>query len=195
MIRIGLTGNIASGKSIVQKYLEQKNISVIDADAICHDLLMNDSKTIEEVKKAFANYDILDGEKLAKKKIAEIIYSDLKKKKSLEEIIHPKIKEKIEDFLESKKHEKIAVVAVPLLFEAGMQSMFDKIIFVSASLKTRVERLMKRNNINEEFAIKMIKAQQPESEKLSSCDYIVKNEATIDNNYHQVDKILCEIMR
>ena len=51
-----------------------------------------------------------------------------------------------------------------------------------------------QNNINEEFAIKMIKAQQPESEKLSSCDYIVKNEATIDNTYHQVDKILCEIM-
>ena len=94
--------------------------------------------------------------------------------KYLESVIHPKIKE----FIENIKTEETVFVSVPQLFEAGMESLFDKIIFISAPVEVRLERLMKRNNLTKEEAMMRINAQMSEEEKIPRCDYVIVNKDT-----------------
>ena len=192
MIKYAITGNIASGKTAVENFLRQKGFNVIDTDKVAHDLLGNEA--LKSVIDAFGTGILADG-KPDRNKLAEIVFNDTEKRKVLENIIHPLVKEKILSFFEENKSEKAVFVAVPLLFEAGMENIFDKIILVVADDELRLERLMARNGLERNEALRRIKSQMSQFEKFEKSDYVFHNNGEIDNLKNQVDDFCRKILK
>ncbi len=191
MLKVGLTGNIASGKSIVQSYIEKKGIPVIDADWICHRLMDDNEEVIEKVKKLFEGKDIfLEDGRLGRHKIGLIVFSDPEKMEALEDILHPLVEKKILEFFEENEGEEIVVASVPLLFEENMQNLFDRTILVCADKKIRLQRLMTRRGYPLEHAIERINAQVSQEEKRNLADFIIENNNNLIELETQIEKTL-----
>lgn len=191
MLKVGITGNIASGKSEVENILKEKSYNVLDTDMVAHDLLQLDSikKRICEV---FSDFDILENGEISRSKLGKIVFQDKDLREKLEEILHPLIKDEIERFFseQSEQGEKISFVAVPLLFETGFEKLFDKVVLVYADDKIRLKRLMERNDFSEEYAQNRINIQMNQDCKKDLSDYVIYNNATMDSLYKDVENIL-----
>lgn len=194
MKKIAITGNIASGKSQVEKELISLGYKVADTDKINHEILENDKITIQEIKNAFSDCDILDEQgKLSREKIGKIVFSDKEKKQILEGILHKKIYEKLEAFYEKNKDEKLVFISIPLLFEAKQEDKFDKIVFISANEELRLKRLIERNNYDIEYAKKRISAQEKEQIKIEKSDFVIYNNSDLSNLKNQIEKVLHQL--
>ena len=187
MIKIALTGNIASGKSTVQGILEKKGYKVFDTDDAAHILL----DTMPEIKEVFKGYDILNSDGLVNRgQLGRIVFSAPELKKKLENIMHPAIKNKILEFFEQNKSERAVFVGIPLLFESDMRDIFDKAVLIYTDDFTRKERLILRNNYTPEYAELRMKAQIPQDEKKLLCDDIIFNNGTLSDLENSVEEFL-----
>ena len=187
MIKIAITGNIASGKSAVEKLLQAKGFTVYDTDKIAHDILENSN----EVKDVFKNYDIITDNKIDRKKLGNLVFSDKTLLHKLETIIHPKVKNKLLEIFE--QDDFIIFVSVPQLFESGLETLFDKIVFITTPEEIRLERLMQRNNLSKEDALRRISAQEKEETKIPKCNFVIQNNADLTNLERQVNGLLASI--
>ena len=180
MLKIAITGNIASGKSTVEKLIEDNGYKVYDTDKIAHKIL----EISAEVKEAFGTTN--------RKEIAKIVFTNPEKLQLLESIIHPKVKEEILKIFNS--NEDFIFISVPQLFETGFNKLFDKIIFVTADENIRKERLIKRNSLTPEEAQTRIDAQKDLNKKELS-DFIIENNSNIEDLKKQVENILSILIR
>lgn len=194
MIKIAITGNIASGKSQVEKILEELNYIVLDTDKINNDLLLNDEKTKQEIKLAFLNYDIETNNNISKEKLGNIIFNNKKEKEKLENILHKKILKKIENYYKEFSNNKIIFVSVPLLFEVNWEKYFDKIIFISTDENIRLSRLMNRNNLTKEQALSRINSQDKEESKIEKSDFVIYNNSDLISLKNQINTVLEKII-
>lgn len=191
MLKVAITGNIAAGKSTVENFLETKGFEVLDTDKVAHDLLENDWVK-KQVINEFFGYDILENEKISRKKLAKIVFDDEQSRRKLESILHPLIKNKIGRFFRRMEEngEKMAFVSVPLLFEAKFEELFDKIVLICANDDLRLERLMKRNDLTLEHAINRLKIQMKQDEKKALADFVIYNNTTLNNLYENIQQTL-----
>lgn len=191
MLKIAISGNIASGKSAVQNILTELGYRVIDTDIIAENLR---HKCRDEIVKLFDEFNITnENGQISKDKLAKIIFNDKNQKEKLEKFIHPKIREEIFKFFNMHSDEKFVFVGIPLLFEAGMEKDYDKIIFVHTDDKIRLERLIKRNGYTKEYAQKRIDSQQPQEEKEQKSDFIINNNGSIEELRPQILEILSKL--
>ena len=187
---IGITGGIASGKSLVTKQLKLMGYQVIDTDEISHHIL-EDQGVINELTDIFGN-EILEQGKVNRKALGNIIFRNKDKQLLLNKIIHPRVI----DVVKKELHEvinDIVFVDVPLLYESGMESMMDKVIVISASLDTQILRLVNRDNIERDYAIDKINMQMPLQEKSKLADFIIDNNGSIEDTLKQLDFIIRRI--
>ncbi|MDO5649908.1 MAG: dephospho-CoA kinase [Gallicola sp.] len=191
--RIGLTGGIASGKSTVSRYLEEKGLVVIDADRIAHDLYDRSFEYQRAVVKEFGE-DILVEGKIDRKILGGLVFKNSKKRKKLEEIAHPLIFKKIKEEVEKHGKEKAIFLDIPLLFEVDPayreDLSLDEIWLVSVSKEKQLERLMNRDQISEEEALRKIQTQMDLRKKIELSDVILYNNMNVDFLYMQVDNQL-----
>lgn len=186
-ILIGITGVIASGKSLVTNYLKDLGYYTISADVVNRELLLKEVH-IRKVNALLFNInsDILD-----KKEVRRLIFNDSDARLKLEGYLHPLIKLKIFELIKKSK-EKVIFVEVPLLFEANYL-FFDKIITVYSPNNVILERLMIRDNIKKEEAKKLINSQIDIDKKVSLSDYVIDNTKGVENTKKEVLKILEEM--
>lgn len=175
MLKIAIVGNIASGKSTVEKILIEQGYSVYDADKIAHNILAKS----EKIKEVFGTID--------RKEIAKIVFADVNKLKLLESIIHPEVKKSFQEIFESDLN--VVFISVPQLFEAGFESLFDKVIYITADEHIRKERLIKRNSYSLEEAQRRIDA-QIEIGKKEKSDFVIENNSSIEDLTTQVLEML-----
>lgn len=195
MIKVAITGNIASGKSQVEKILISMGYKIADTDKINHFILASDIKTINKIKEEFKDDDILDEQgKISREKLGKIVFSAGWKKIKLEEILHNEINKKLEEFYIENRDKEIIFVSIPLLFETKQENKFDKIIFVSADEDIRLKRLIERNGYDKNYAKIRIASQQKETEKLKKSDYIIYNNSDLISLQKQVINILNQLI-
>lgn len=175
MLKVAIVGNIASGKSTIEKIIESYGYKVYDTDKIAHSILENNTN----IKKIFGTTNRND--------IAQIVFSDPDKLKILEEIIHPLVKEELLKIF--NKEFNVVFISVPQLFEAGFETLFDKIIYITANEEIRKERLIKRNSFTQEEARKRINAQM-ENNKKEKSDFVIENNESLQVLEIKVAKIL-----
>jgi len=194
MIKIALTGNIAAGKSVVEKFLRDLNYPVIDTDKVVHDLFVNSEELNIQLREAFGRYDICTNDLIDRKKLAKVVFSNAKLLKRLEEITHPYIIDEVLKFFEQHENENFTFVAVPLLYEVNWGYLFDKVILVAADDEIRMHRLMFRRNLSQEDALKRMNAQIPQEEKIKFADYVIYNNTNYVDLSRQINDVLCKLI-
>ena len=185
---IGLTGGIASGKSIVSRTLQGLGMAVIDADDICHEILANDSTIRKEVIRTFGT-EVLNGEgEIDRGKLGSIIFfRDPKRRKTLEAILHPPIREEMWRRARESSGKDI-VLDIPLLVETGAHKRVDLVVLVYTTRELQIRRLMARNGISRDEADRRIDTQLPMEEKVSYAHYIINNTGSVEETEEQVTR-------
>jgi dephospho-CoA kinase len=187
---IGLTGGIATGKSTVEKILENLGAKVIDADKVVHKLL-SDENVKNEIKQYFP--DAFDNKgNIDRKKLADIVFNDYEKKRILENILHPKVNQEIDGWIEINKKEnsdKVLFVSVPLMIETGSYKKYDKVILVYAPRELQIKRLIENKGYSYEEALARINAQMDMGEKRKYADYIIENTGSIQELEEKVEQL------
>ncbi len=190
MIKFALCGNIASGKSTVQKLLENQGYRVLDTDKVAHELLtVNNSELFLEFKK----FDVFENGEFSREKLGKLVFTNKEIKQKLENILHPQIREKIKEFFEQNQNEKYLFVGIPLLFEANMTDLFDKIIFIYADDDIRLKRLLLRNGYSVEYAKARLNSQMRQEEKAQKSDYVINNNGSIEELNVNIIKLFEQI--
>lgn len=191
MIKFALCGNIASGKSTVQRFLEAQGYKVLDTDKVTHNLLTVKN---DELFKAFEKFDVFKNREFSREKLGKLVFANNEIKKKLEDILHPQIRGKIEEFFEQNKDEKYLFVGIPLLFEANMVDLFDKIIFIYADDDIRLKRLLHRNGYSLEYAKARLNSQMRQEEKAQKSDYVINNNGSIEELNYKLIKLFEQIL-
>lgn len=172
---IGLTGGIASGKSTVCKFFSNLSIPIIDADQISHDLTKINGLAYSEIIECFGESITGENGDIDRKKLGSIVFKSKRDKEKLESIIHPKVLDTIQTEIKSAEGE-YKIIEVPLLIESGFQKFTDRILVVDCSIQTQMERLMKRDEITEEYAKNILSNQIDRETRLKFANEIVINE-------------------
>ncbi len=189
---VGITGSVATGKTTVARMFSSLlKAEIIDADKIAHKFLCPGEKTWEEVVQYFGKEILKDSSYIDRKKLGQEIFSNPCKRKKLESIIHPSVKKIIKDKLNQlrKSNREWVVVDIPLLFEAKMENMVDKIIVVVRKQKAQIETLRKEKGLSLKEAKQRIESQLPLAEKAKKAHFIVDNNGTFKDTECQVKQI------
>jgi len=174
---IGLTGGIASGKSFVATILESCGAVVVDADLLAREVVKPGEPAYRAIVETFGEGVVQQDGALDRKALGRIVFADSAARKVLEELTHPVIAERAAARIERERSRGTPVVfyMVPLLIEAGLTSMVDEIWLVFVTREVQVERLMKRDTISQEEALRKMAAQMPLHEKAAYADVIIDN--------------------
>lgn len=171
---IGLTGGIGSGKTTIAKHIEQLGIPVYIADLEAKKIL--DTKVIVgKIIDAFGK-DILEKDKVDRAKLSKVVFEQPEKLQILNSIIHPEVARHFKNWVEENKNFEIVVKETAILFESGSYKDCDKVILVTAPKETRIQRVMKRDNLSREAVESRIANQWSEEKKESLSDFVIVNE-------------------
>lgn len=176
MIQVGVTGGIGSGKTTVCGIFEHLGIPVYYADLRSKELIQEDVKLVEEIKRAFGR-DLYDSEnKLDKAALASIVFKDKKKLQQLNSIVHPAVVNDYNYWITQQKDQAYIIKESALLFESGTYKNLDLIICVYAPLEMRLERIKDRDKLKDEDVISRMESQLPDNEKMRLSDYVIFND-------------------
>lgn len=189
---IGLTGNIGSGKSTVAKTFEELGAKVIDADGIARAVVEPGKPALKELISEFGEVILNDDGTLNRKHVADAVFNDEAKRERLNSIIHPRILEQINEYIDKYRAdgEEIVIIEAALLVEKrGLINFIDKLIVVSVDRETQIERVVTRDNLGRDEIVSRIESQMSNEDKTRQADFIIDNTKSIENTRNQVEKI------
>ena len=192
-MNIGITGSIACGKSTVSDYLKEKGYTIIDADKLGHVVL-----TSEDVKRRLSETfgaNILVNNEISREVLGKLVFGNDKNLKKLNNIIHPKIKELILKLQEEHENEDLVFLDIALLYEANFVDLVEKVVVIYVDEDVQLERLMTRNSLSKEEALKRIESQMSPQEKASLGDFVINNSYRKEDTFQQIDEILEKLKR
>ncbi len=186
---LGITGNIACGKSLAGQYLREEGVPVLDSDEVVHELYAHDLSLQEKLQAQFGTSD--------RQLIATMVFGEENKTKlkTLEALIHPAVGRHFEKWLVDHQADKIVANLVPQLYEAGLEGRYDKILVITTSPELQLSRLASRYpELNQEALKKRIAAQMPQEDKAKRADYLIENTGSESNLRLQI-KVFLEKLR
>ena len=184
---IGLTGNIATGKSVVRKMLEHLGAYGIDADALSHRAIAKGAPGYTLVTKAFGDWILDEDGQIDRVRLAKIVFSDAEALERLEIIVHPLVTHAIDLLVRRAKHNVVVIEAIKLL-ETDIAAGCDTIWVVDSPRDLRISRLMHKRNISEASARQRVSAQPPQALKLRAAKVVIHNDGTFENTWDQVQE-------
>ena len=196
---IGITGGFGTGKSTVARMFASCGVKIIDADRIVHELLNTNNKVSKKIIQTFKDVASKKGsDKIDRKKLGKTVFQDPSTLRKLCKIIHPevikKIKKRLMQLNKSSKTKMIAIDA-PLLIEAGLLNLIDRLVVVKANRNNQIKRIKRKMRLKEVEIIKRIKAQLPLSKKLKFADYVIDNNKSLIFTRKQVGKIYNSLLK
>ena len=192
-MNIGITGSIACGKSTVSNYLIAKGYTIIDADKLGH-VALNSDDVKRKLAEKFGD-EILENNEISREKLGKLVFGNDDNLKILNSIIHPKIKELILKLQEEHKDEDLVFLDIALLYEANFVDLVEKVVVVYVDEDVQLERLMMRNSLPKEEALKRIESQMSPREKASLGDFVINNSYSKEDTFQQIDEILEKLKR
>ena len=186
---IGLTGQSGAGKSTVCQLLKEKCIKSIDCDKISREITADNSPVLDEIENAFSGV-VKDGV-LDRTRLGMIVFGDKEKKTVLENIVFPHIIAKVKERLNEFESETAVFLDAPTLFESGLDKICDKTLAVVSSEKSRLERILIRDKIDELSALTRMRAQPDETWFYVHCDKIIPN----DRDLHTLENELSAVLK
>lgn len=194
---IGLTGNIACGKSVVAKMLEGLGAKIIDADYIARLVVEPGEPAWREIVEKFGEEILHPDGTINRNRLGEVVFNDQEKREELNRITHPRIVETIKDLIDRYAGEKAEVVGIEaalIVEKGGMKPLIGDLIVVTADRETRTARLIERNGFSPEEAAVRIESQMPLSEKIKHATYVVDNSGTLERTREQVEEVWKKII-
>ncbi|MEO6420972.1 MAG: dephospho-CoA kinase [Polyangiaceae bacterium] len=191
----GLTGGLASGKSAVAARLRIRGVPVIDADLLAREVVTKGSSGLADIVEAFGP-EVLDAEgSLDRRALAALVFSDEKKRKTLNAITHPRIAELgMERARElSERGEPLAAYEAALLVENGLESAFRPLVVVAAPPDVQLARAVARDGSDEDEARARLAAQMPLDQKIAAADFVIENASTLAALSQRTDEVLAAI--
>jgi len=184
---IGLTGNIATGKSVVSGMLECLGAKAIDADALAHEVMEKGTPVWQAVVQEFDQGILCRDGSINRKKLGDIVFADEAALRRLEAIVHPAVIVRTEQLIESSQEPVVVVEAIKLI-EAGMDRTYDALWVVTCRQEQQLARLVKQRGLTEEEARQRIEAQPPQEAKLALADVVIDNRGSLDETWRQVKR-------
>ncbi|HXY54979.1 MAG TPA: dephospho-CoA kinase [Nitrospirota bacterium] len=198
MLIVGLTGGIASGKSIVAKVFQGLGAHIIDADKIVHALLEPGQQAWEEVIEYFGPEILFTDKTIDRRKLGEIVFNDAEKRTWLNRCLHPKVFEAYTASVRNlctRAPDALVVFDAALLIETGYHKKMDRLVVVYADEEQQVERLTSRDRFSREQALTRVRSQMPLSEKRKHADYVIENTGTREETERQAREVFQKLKR
>ncbi len=185
---IGLTGSVATGKSTVSNMIQHAGIPLVDADIAARKVVEPGTEGLKEIVAYFGEEILLADGTLDRAKLGEIIFKDKEKREKLNEITHPRVKDYMLEARERffRAGEELVFFDIPLLFESHLESLVDQIVVVWTTPETELKRLMERNNLTKEEALRRIESQMGIDEKARKADFVIDNNESLEKTQKQV---------
>ena len=196
MLRVGLTGSIAVGKSHVCEVFRELGCHVLDADQTAREVVKPGTKGLSRIVEAFGNGVLQASGELDRKKLGAMVFADKDKLERLNAIVHPLVIEAQDEWIrgvEDRDPNGIAIIDAALMIESGGYKRFEKLIVVWCEPDIQLQRLMKRDGLSKEDAEARIRAQMPQEEKKRFADHLIDTSAGFDETREQVKKVYAEL--
>jgi dephospho-CoA kinase len=198
MLIVGLTGGVASGKSVVSRILKEEGAYLIDADQIARELVQPRTSAWEELVKVFGKEILQKDGSIHRKKLAAKVFSDPTQRDLLNRTLHPRIKEEMGRRLKAigqKDPEAIVVIDAPLLVETGDHREMDKVIVVISTEAQQIARLREREGMDQEEARRIMASQMATEEKVKVADFVIRNEGSLEETERRAREVFQELKR
>lgn len=182
---IGVTGNIACGKSAVLEMLSELGAETIDGDALVHHMMGPGSLLAPKIREQFGESTVADDGSINRPEIGKIVFSDPAALTDLERIVHPFVVEAMHDAMQRSGPEVLVLDAIKL-YEAGIADDCDEVWVVNCTRETQIKRIVARNGVDQTEAKRRIDAQPPQSEKVARADLIFENDGSLEETRQQV---------
>ena len=197
MIRIGLTGNIASGKSEIAKMLADRGATVIDADLLAREAVQPETQALKDIVKRWGKDVLKKDGSLDRAALRQIVFADQSELDALNRIVHPgvtRLRDR-EIALARERGDPIVICVIPLLFERNIVDEFDAIVLVDAPRPLRLERLVATRGMEATDAMNMIASQMPAELKRARADYVIENNGSLQDLERDVDALWSSLQR
>lgn len=195
---IGLTGGIASGKSTVSRTLEKLGAIIVDADQVAHTLIELEQPAWYDIIAAFGRGVLNENGTINREKLGAIVFKHPEMLQQLNRITHPRIIKYLTDTLkaiETQHPDAVVVLEIPLLYEANMEKICDQVWVVWVDGETQVSRLMERENMSREDALRRINAQMSLDEKANRADFVIDNRNSVEETIAYITKYFNDSLR
>jgi len=200
LLKVGLTGGIASGKSVVGEMFAAVGVHVIQADVIAHRLMQPGESVYKQVVEHFGSGILNPDRVINRAKLAEAVFGDSPRVEELNRIVHPAVVAEQDRWMEEVGRadaHAIAMVEAALILEAGAEDRFDCLVVVTCRPEQRAKRWAQRLHLDEETArrevTRRMAAQLPDEEKIKAADYVIDNSGSLDQTERQVREVFAQL--
>ncbi len=195
---LGVTGGIATGKTIAAEMIEELGAHTIDFDVLSRKVVEPGKRAWNEIVAHFGEHILQEDGTIDRKKLADVVFNNEEQRAALETFVHPRIAEEFAAFVTehvSREPEAVVQAVVPLLFETEMQHVFDIVLVVYALEEVQIERLMNRDGIDRQSAAAMVATQWPIENKKHLGDFVVDNSGSLDDTRAQIEDVWKKIQQ